>query len=194
MSRYTKEIPGYTSLKTETGIEQGKVQIPVGLLENVFTKPVKFTNDGFVEILDVDEPHYRLVYKVHVKYINELYSTDYDKAVADYKIADYTDWLKIEPNSGTLKDRGDVYYDKGDYDKAIADYTAALEQEEKDEEKHMVNWMCKVHIRRGRAYAHKKEFEKAIADMREVVRIAPDNTDGYPEKALQEVLEWQKQG
>jgi len=159
--RKSTDIPCRFCLKTESGIELGYVDMPSGLLEDsFFTKPVKFTNDGFVEILDVDEPHYRLVFTVNIGYINKLYSTDYAKAVADLKIADYTAWLETKRCSGTLKERGDAYYDKGDYDKAIADYTAALEQEEKDEEKHMINWVRRVHVKRERAYARKKEYDR----------------------------------
>jgi len=147
------EIPCIMSVETDDGIELHRTTISNTALKEVFfAKPVKLTNDGFVEIIEVNEPqyhlftqYYRLIWKVNVKYINKLYSTDYAKAVTDF---------------------------------LIADYTAAIELENKTRS-------CE-YAKRGKVYACKKEYDKAIADMREAVQI--NGTDFY-ERDLQEVLE-----
>jgi len=77
---------------------------------------------------------------------------EYDKAIADFTAA------------GTyLKELGDVYFGKGEYDKAITYYTAEIEAPT-----HILSY---TYYARSRAYECNKEYDKALADLRKVLKL-----------------------
>jgi len=86
---------------------------------------------------------------------------DYDGAIADY-----TEAIRLDPNSATAyNSRGWTYALKGDYDRAIEDATASLKIRPND--------AYTLHTR-GYAYAGKGDYDRAIADFEAALRIDPN--------------------
>jgi len=65
----------------------------------------------------------------------------------------------------SLNDRGIYYRIKGEYDKAITDYTSAIEKR---------NDFAHAYRNRGLAYWKMKQFENALDDFNEALRLFPE--------------------
>src|SRR5260221_394657 len=107
------------------------------------------------------------------------------KGQYDLAIADFTEALKIDPKEiNALINRGISWREKGDPDKAIADFTEALRLGmltadvlkfgTKDPEA-VRHWAQVAHARyqRGTAYVAKTEYDLALADFNESIRLNP---------------------
>jgi len=121
---------------------------------------------------------------------------DYDRAMKIYNKA-----LKIEPYyPHVIRNRGLLHYDMGNYDQAIADYNLSLEvkmnyykkllkgwntEEDETEDfdiQEYNNWELEekqtdvsVLFKRGNAFAHKRDFDRAIDDYTQAIEMTPDN-------------------
>jgi len=107
------------------------------------------------------------------------------KGQYDLAIKDFTDCLKIDPKEvNCLLNRGISWREKGDPDKAIVDFTEALrlglltgdvlQFGSKDPEA-VRHWAQVAHARyqRGTAYVLKTEYDLALADFNESIRLNP---------------------
>ncbi len=107
------------------------------------------------------------------------------KGEYDLAIADFTDALKIDPKEiNALLNRGISWREKGDPDKAILDFSEALrlgmltgdvlQFGSKDPEA-VRHWDQVAHARyqRGTAYVTKTEYDLALADFNESIRLNP---------------------
>jgi tetratricopeptide (TPR) repeat protein len=87
---------------------------------------------------------------------------DYDRAIADY-----TQAIRLNPNSTTIyNNRGNAYSNKGDYDHAIADYTQAIRLDPNS---------ATAYNNRGTAYSEGGDYDQAIADFEVALRINPND-------------------
>ncbi len=108
---------------------------------------------------------------------------DYDKAIADYSEA-----IRLNPKSGVAyHNRGRAWRMKKDYDKAIADYDEALKLKDPNEKVGtlddadttggdsvaMVNLRALTLTNRGIAWKDKQDYDKALADYEEAIRLDP---------------------
>ena len=108
---------------------------------------------------------------------------DYDKAIADYSEA-----IRLNPKSGrAYTARGLAWSAKKDYDKAIADYDEALKHKDPNEKvgtlsqsditggdsTAMVNSRAVTFNGRGLVWGKKENYDKAIADYEEAIRLDP---------------------
>ena len=108
---------------------------------------------------------------------------DYDKAIADYSEA-----IRLNPKNGAAYgNRGRAWGRKKDYDKAIADYDEALKHKDPNEKvgtlsdsditggdsTAMVNSRAVTFNGRGGAWQNKGDYDKAIADYEEAIRLDP---------------------
>ena len=119
---------------------------------------------------------------------------EYDKAIADYDKA-----IELDPKNATAyTNRGNAWYAKKEYDKAIADYDKAigldpkyrlgvqqprqrLERQEGVRQGHrrlrqgdrLDPKDASAYNNRGNAWYAKKEYDKAIADYNEAIRLDP---------------------
>jgi tetratricopeptide (TPR) repeat protein len=112
---------------------------------------------------------------------------DRDRAIADYNKA-------IELDSkfgGAYYNRGLVYADKGDFDRAIADYDQAIrigiidaQGQARCARGNDVERLCgaEIFFARGKAYSAKGEFDRAIADYDEAIRLDQKNSLIYKEQ------------
>ncbi|MBS0540680.1 MAG: tetratricopeptide repeat protein [Proteobacteria bacterium] len=107
------------------------------------------------------------------------------KGLYDKAIADFTEALEIDPKEvNALINRGISYREKNDPDKAIIDFSEALrlgmltgdvlQFGSKDPEA-VRHWAQVAHARfqRGTAYVTKKEYDLALADFNESIRLNP---------------------
>lgn len=107
------------------------------------------------------------------------------KGLYDLAIADFTEALDIDRKDvNALINRGISYREKGDPDKAIIDFSEALRlglltgdvlqfgSKDPDAVRH---WAQVAHARyqRGNAYVVKKEYDLALADFNESIRVNP---------------------
>lgn len=80
----------------------------------------------------------------------------------------YDTALLIAPRYGfAMTGRAETKYDLEDYEGAIADFTTSLQFPDR-------NGIERVYLRRGAAYLALGENDKAEADFREAIRLAPD--------------------
>jgi tetratricopeptide (TPR) repeat protein len=83
----------------------------------------------------------------------------------DEAIADFTQALKLDPNSVTAYvKRGGVYEAKGEHDHAIDDLSAAIRLDAKN---------VQAHELRGDAYVSQHKYDQAIADYTRVLEVSP---------------------
>jgi tetratricopeptide (TPR) repeat protein len=105
----------------------------------------------------------------------------------DKAFADYTEAIRLDPKYPAPHiARANAYFLKQAYDKAIADYTAAIalkpRYQPKDYELAGVpkdmpyTFPSYPYYRRGVAYARTKEYDKAIADFTESIRLNPKDS------------------
>jgi len=117
-------------------------------------------------------------------YRGEIYGdkNDYDKAIAEY-----TQAIKVNPKIlQSYYARALTYELKEDYDKAIIDYTEVIKRDpnrlyEKytQSDTSVIDYgICYYHFNRGRVYLEKKDYDKAIADFNEEIRITKSDTVG----------------
>ena len=116
---------------------------------------------------------------------------EYDKAIVDY-----SELIRLDPDdSEAYHDRGKVYEEKGEYDKAIADHSEAIRldlpeeassyrsREDASEEvlwEEMKVFVASSYRSRGDVYYQKGEYNKAIADYDEAIRLdCPDEVHTY---------------
>ena len=124
-----------------------------------------------------------------------------DKGDHDKAIADYTEAIRLDPKyAEAYSNRGVAYASKGDYDKAIADYTEAIRLDPKDGRRVLQPWLRPTRARAtttrrspttprpsastrntprrtttvASAYGSKGDYDKAIADYTEAIRLNPD--------------------
>jgi tetratricopeptide (TPR) repeat protein len=121
---------------------------------------------------------------------------DYNRAMKIYNKA-----LKIEPYyPQAIRNRGLLHYDMGSYDKAIADYNMSFEAKmnyykkllkgwDKEEDgtedfdsQEYKNWETEenkidasILFKRGNAFAHKRDYDRAIDDYTQAIETNPDH-------------------
>ena len=125
---------------------------------------------------------------------------DHGKAIADYSEA-----IRLDPNSGdAYNNRGLSWMDKKEYEKAIADYDQALKLKDPNQKVGvlfldettggdsvaMVNSQAVTLTNRGLAWASKQNYDKAIADYEEAIRLAPKHQD----PRINRRVVWEKKG
>ena len=111
-------------------------------------------------------------------------------------IDDFTRALAIDPKKiNVLINRGIAWREKGDPDRAIADFSEALRQGlvvgdvlelESQEPEAVRHWqqVAKARYQRGNAYVMKKEFDLAVDDINEAIRINPEDQAAYNNRGL----------
>ncbi|MDA7962829.1 MAG: FRG domain-containing protein [Gammaproteobacteria bacterium] len=100
-------------------------------------------------------------------------------------IKDFSRTIEIDPmHIGALRFRG-MAYEGGldDLEKAVADYTAEIKFLSTNEGKHSSFHLVQAYNRRGEAYANMEEHEESIADFTSVIKIEPDRSSAYLERA-----------
>ena len=112
---------------------------------------------------------------------------EYDKAIADYSEA-----IRLDPKiASAYHSRGAAWSNKREYDKAIADYDQALPLRGPDEKTAvyltpevtggdsvaMVNSRAFTNYCRGVAWGDKLNYDKALADFEEAIRLDPKYED-----------------
>ena len=125
---------------------------------------------------------------------------DYDKAIGDYSEA-----IRLNPKSGEVyHNRGQAWDAKKDYDKAIADYDEALKLKDPNEKTGvssvaettggdsvaMVNSRATTFNNRGIAWQDKQDYDKALADYEEAIRLDPN----YRTPRSNRRIVWEKKG
>jgi tetratricopeptide (TPR) repeat protein len=105
------------------------------------------------------------VIKLSNRALLHIHNKDFDKAIADYNEA-----ISLMPETWLLNDRANCNDAKGDYKAAITDYTEVIRQ---------LNDKTVWHSYYNRAIVYDKlgDYDKALADIEEAVRLnACDNT------------------
>ena len=98
-------------------------------------------------------------------------NTSINKGDYDSAITDFTQLIKINPNSaGAYYGRGYAYHKKKDYDRAISDYTQAIK---------IYPGGANAYSARGNAYANKKDYDLAITDYTRAIKINPNDAESY---------------
>ena len=92
------------------------------------------------------------------------------KGDLDLAIADFGEYLRLDPNAIAYNNRGNAWLFKKDYDKAIADYNQAIRLEPNHES---------AYRNRALAWSNKKDYDKAIADFNQVLRLDPSDFHAY---------------
>ena len=77
---------------------------------------------------------------------------------------------------------GDVHRSREEYDWAIEDYDTVIKLTNTVIETNPSN--VEAYIRRGIAYYHKGEHDRAIEDLTKVIQLDPNNTGAYFNRAL----------
>jgi tetratricopeptide (TPR) repeat protein len=94
----------------------------------------------------------------------------------DRAIADFTEAIKLDPNSSiAYQERGDAYYYKGDNDQAIADYNQAIRLSPN---------VASTYNSRGDTYRAKGDHDRAIADFTQAIRLDPNVASTYNNRGL----------
>ncbi len=110
---------------------------------------------------------------------------EYDKAIADYNEA-----IRLDPDSPySYLGRAAVWLGKLEHGKAIDDYSEFIRlypigfndssESMDDSIGPLVSILANAYYGRGFAWLAKKEYDKAIADYNEVLRLTPQLADGY---------------
>ncbi|HEX4145649.1 MAG TPA: tetratricopeptide repeat protein [Pirellulales bacterium] len=94
----------------------------------------------------------------------------HQKGELDLEIADYTERLRLEPDSLTYNNRGIAWTKKGDYDQAIADFNQAIRLDPG----HVRAW-----DNRGIAWQGKKNYERAIQNYNQAIQLDPNFAAAY---------------
>jgi predicted negative regulator of RcsB-dependent stress response len=76
----------------------------------------------------------------------------------------------------TLLLAGFIYYESEDYDKAIRRFSSALEQKTSA---HSVNYQSDLLFFRGISFSFKGDFDSAISDYDQAIKLKPDYADVY---------------
>ena len=85
-------------------------------------------------------------------------------------LADFTEAIRIAPDSRDYLNRGAILRDKLDYDKAIADYTATIQLEP--------NW-GPGYMLRGIVWCRMGNFDRAIDDLTEAIKLGTRDAYAY---------------
>jgi tetratricopeptide (TPR) repeat protein len=94
----------------------------------------------------------------------------------DRAIADFTQAIRLDPNSSiAYRERGVMYDNTGDHDKAIADCNQAIRIDPN---------FALAYYSRGNAYSDKGDKDKAIADLTQAIRIDPNMATAYNNRGL----------
>lgn len=89
----------------------------------------------------------------------------HQKGELDLEIADYTERLRLDPDSLTYNNRGIAWTKKGEYDKAIADFNQAIRLDPG----HVRAW-----DNRGIAWHGKKAYDRAIQNYNQAIQLDPN--------------------
>jgi tetratricopeptide (TPR) repeat protein len=96
------------------------------------------------------------------------YNSQQDRAVADYDQS-----IRLTPNpkwSIEFLTRGLAYHFKGEHERAIADLDQIIKRNNNDP---------LAFTSRGRVQLHVKNFDQALHDLNEAIRLAPQNAEAY---------------
>jgi tetratricopeptide (TPR) repeat protein len=111
-----------------------------------------------------------------------------DKQNYDQAIADYGEAIRLDPKNGTAyHNRGNAWRSKKEYDNAITDYGQALTLQDPNEKLGvlfktettggdsvaMVSSRASTLSNRGLVWEAKREYDKALADYEEAIRLDP---------------------
>ncbi len=89
----------------------------------------------------------------------------------DQAIADFTESLKIDPESAPSHHfRGAAYAQRGKYDLAIADFSEAIRIDPN---------LTNAYFIRGEIFRTAKQFDRAIEDLTQVIRLDPKHVLAY---------------
>ena len=117
---------------------------------------------------------------------------DHDRAISDYNEA-----IRLNPNFVKVyNNRGYAYFEKGDYDKAISNWESALRIDpndakakknlelikmltEKQSSNASSNNDAEAYNNRGNAYYEKGDYDRAIAEYTEAIRLDPNFAEAY---------------
>jgi hypothetical protein len=94
----------------------------------------------------------------------------HQKGELDLEIADYTERLRLDPESLTYNNRGIAWTKKHDYDKAIADFNQAIRLDPG----HVRAW-----DNRGIAWNGKKVYDRALHDFNQAIQLNPHFASAY---------------
>jgi tetratricopeptide (TPR) repeat protein len=89
----------------------------------------------------------------------------HQKGELDLEIADYTERLRLDPDSLTYNNRGIAWTKKRDYDRAIADFNSAIRLDPG----HVRAW-----DNRGIAWNGKKVFDRAMQNYNQAIQLDPN--------------------
>ena len=93
------------------------------------------------------------------------------QALYDRAIADFTQAIRLDPNSAqAYRERGVVYSDRGDPDRGIADLNQSIR---------LAPNYALAYNNRGNMYRRKGDYDRAIADYNQAIRIDPNFARAY---------------
>lgn len=117
-----------------------------------------------------------------------------DKANYDASISDFTEAIRLNSKFATAyASRGEVWRLKGDLDQAIADQSEAIRVAQQlgrsvsqtvVTEDTPADMLALCHILRGNTYRYRNEFDKALADYDQALKIVPDAIPAFTGRAL----------
>jgi len=123
-------------------------------------------------------------------YLERALINNWKKKREDIVINDLTEMIRIEPdNAGAYFGRGIKYKITGQYDKAINNFTEAIrlglniynniEPTKQDELDRRIWFVGSAYSFRGETYQKKEQYDKAINDYTEVIKLNPDRYFAY---------------
>jgi Tfp pilus assembly protein PilF len=90
-------------------------------------------------------------------------------------VSDQTKAIRIEPKFvDALMDRGMLMYSSGNFGGAISDFSRVIK----------IDKGANAYFHRGLSYIGKNDFRRAVADLTEVIDVAPNFADAYRQRAL----------